>query len=197
MQDGLIESCSFRTLEKFRAKEIMEKKLGVAVLVENDMYFASYGFYVRHPQDRPYSLSVLYWPSHEGAGAGSVVDGHVVVGSTKFAGGIVCLPFPNGSLSTSESFARMLRGDETVSMMGTAAICSIALINPDVIFITGSEADNVSEEDIVRYCMQTIPEAHLPVFKLQANMHEEYMTGIFERAREEMRFHRLRCKITN
>ena len=191
MQDGRINSCSFRALEKFRAKEVMEEKLRVTVLVENDMYFTSYGFYIRHPQDRPYSLSVLYWPSHGGAGAGSVVDGHVVVGSTKFAGGIVCLPFPNGSLSVSESFARMLRGDETVSMMGTAAICSIALINPDVIFITGSEADNVSEEDIVRYCMQTIPEAHLPVFKLQPNMHEEYMTGIFERAREELQFRRL------
>ena len=191
MQDGLINSCSFRTLQKFRAKEVLEEKLGITVLVENDMYFASYGFYVRNRNDRPYSLSVLYWPSHECAGAGSVVDGHVVVGSTKFAGGVAYLPFPDHSLSVLESVMRMRRGDETVSMMGTVAICSIALINPEVIFITGSEADNVSEADLIQYCMQTIPENHLPVFKLQASMHEEYMTGIFERAREEMKFHRL------
>ena len=190
MQDGLINSCSFRTLEKFRAKEVLEEKLGVTVLVENDMYFTSYGFYVRNHSNHPYSLSVLYWPSHECAGAGSVVDGHVVVGSTKFAGGIACLPFPNSS-SVSESVTRMRRGDETVSMMGTAAICTIALINPEIIFITGSEANNVHEEDIIRCCKQMIPEKHLPVFKLQASMHEEYMTGIFERAREEMPFHRL------
>ena len=190
LQEGIINSCSFRTLQKFRAKEALEEKLGFTVLVENDMYFASYGFYARNHSNRPYSLSVLYWPSHECAGAGSVVDGHVVVGSTKFAGGIAYLPFPN-SLSVSESVTRMRRGDETVSMMGTAAICSIALINPEVIFITGSEADNVREEDLIKYCKQSIPENHLPVFKLQASMHEEYMTGIFERAREEMKFHRL------
>lgn len=191
LRDGEIASCSFHDLQHFNPKKVLEEKLGLTVLTENDMYFASYGFYIKNRTDHPYSLSVLYWPSHDGAGAGSVVDGKVVVGSTKFAGGIICLPFPNGSLSMEESLSRMIRGDETVSMMGTAAICSIALINPDVIFITGSEADNVNLEDIERYCMQTVPKDHLPVFKLQANRHEEYMTGIFERAREEMPFKRL------
>ena len=189
--DGTIGACSFRTLSSFNPKAVLEEKLGIPTLAENDMYFTSYGFYTRAPSEKPYSLSVLYWPSHECAGAGSVVDGHVVVGSTKFAGSIVCLPSPNRSLSLEESFMRMIRGDEIVSMMGSAAICSIVLINPDIIYITGSQAENVAVEDIVSYCRQTIPEDHLPVFKLQANMHEEYMTGIFERAREEMPFHRL------
>ena len=191
LRSGEIGSCSFHALDGFNPKTALEEKLGLSVLVENDMYFASYGFYIKNRREHPYSLSVLYWPSHDGAGAGSVVDGKVVVGSTKFAGGIICLPFPNGSLSMEESISRMIRGDETVSMMGTAAICSIALINPDVIFITGSEAENVRIEDIERYCMQTVPKVHLPEFKLQANRHEEYMTGIFERAREEMPFKRL------
>lgn len=191
LRGGEIDSCSFPALNHFNPKTALEEKLGLSVLVENDMYFASYGFYIKNKTDHPYSLSVLYWPSHDGAGAGSVVDGKVVVGSTKFAGGIICLPFPNGTLSMEESISRMIRGDETVSMMGTAAICSIALINPDVIFITGSEAENVSVEDIERYCMQTVPRSHLPVFKLQANRHEEYMAGIFERLREEMVFKKL------
>ena len=189
--DGEIVACSFHTLDGFNPKAVLEEKLGVSVLTENDMYFTSYGFYKRNHGSHPYSLSVLYWPSHKCAGAGSVVDGHVVVGSTKFAGEIVSLPFPNGAVSKEESLTRMLRGDDTISMMGTAAICTIALINPDVIYITGSEALNVREEDIIHYCMQTIPENHLPVFKLQEDFHEEYMTGIFERAREQLKFHRL------
>lgn len=190
-QDGVIDACSFHALVGFNPKAALEDRLGITTLAENDMYFTSYGFYMSNSCSRPYSLSVQYWPSHECAGAGSVVDGHVVVGSTKFAGGIVSLPFPNGSLSLADSFSRMVRGDETVSMMGAAAICCIALINPDIIYITGSEAQNVKEEDIIQYCRQTIPENHLPIFKLQANRHEEYMAGIFERAREEMHFHRL------
>jgi len=186
--NGQIVACSFPALDGFNPKRALEEKLGVSVLTENDMYFTSYGFYTRNAGEKPYSLSVLYWPSHKCAGAGSVVDGHVVVGSTKFAGEIVSLPFPNGAVSKEESLTRMLRGDETVSMMGTAAICTIALINPDIIYITGSEALTVDEKDIAAYCMQTIPAEHLPVFKLQANFHEEYMTGIFEQARANLQF---------
>lgn len=188
---GMIESSSFRSLDGFNPKSVLEQKLGISVLTENDMYFTSYGFYTRNYHGKPYSLSVLYWPSHKCAGAGTVVDGHIVVGSTKFAGEIVSLPFPNASLSKEESITRMVRGEDTVPLMGTAATCTIALINPDIIYITGSATLNVRESDIIHYCRQTIPENHLPQFKLQADIHEEYMTGIFELARQKLKFHRL------
>ena len=35
------------------------------------MFFTSYGFYTAISSGRPYSLSVLYWPSHKCAGAGT------------------------------------------------------------------------------------------------------------------------------
>ena len=35
------------------------------------------------------------------------------------------------------------------------------------------------EKDIIDYCKQSIPENHMPVFRMQADIHEEYMTGIF------------------
>lgn len=155
------------------------------------MFFTSYGFYTRNFTGRPYSLSVLYWPSHKCAGAGTVVNGQVIVGSTKYAGELVSLPFPSASLSKDESLARMIRGEETVPLMGTAATCTIALINPDIIYLTGTATLNIRERDIIDYCKQTIPENHLPEFRIQADIHEEYMTGIFETARRKLRFNRL------
>ena len=85
----------------------------------------------------------------------------------------------------------MIRGEETVPLMGTAATCTIALINPDIIYLTGTATLNIRERDIIDYCKQTIPENHLPEFRIQADIHEEYMTGIFETARRKLRFNRL------
>lgn len=188
---GCITAGSFHGLNGFNPRAALEEKLGITVITENDMFFTSYGFYTRNFTGRPYSLSVLYWPSHKCAGAGTVVNGQVIVGSTKYAGELVSLPFPSASLSMDESLSRMIRGEDTVPLMGTAATCTIALINPDIIYLTGTATLNIRERDIIDYCKQTIPENHLPEFRIQADIHEEYMTGIFEMARKKLRFHRL------
>ena len=189
--NGLIETNAFHALDGVNLKAALEEKLDIPVLTENDMYFASYGFYVRNFKGKPYSLSVLYWPSHRCAGAGTVVDGHIVVGSTKFAGELISLPFPASSTSKDDAISRMIRGEDTVPLMGTAAAATIALINPDVIYLAGSATQSIQASDIVDYCKQTIPENHLPAFQIQPDIHEEYMTGIFELARRTIRFPRL------
>ena len=144
-REGAIESIAFPALNGFNPKKVLEEQLGITVITENDMHFTSYGFYVRNPCDHPYSLSVLYWPSHRSAGAGTVVDGHIIV-------------------------------------------CTIALLNPDILFLTGSATLNVREKDIIDYCKQSIPENHMPVFRMQADIHEEYMTGIFSLTRQALKF---------
>ena len=166
-REGAIESLAFPALNDFNPKKVLEEQLGITVITENDMHFTSYGFYVRNPCDHPYSLSVLYWPSHRSAGAGTVVDGHIIVGSTN---------------------SRMIHGDNIVPLMQTAAVCTIALLNPDILFLTGSATLNVREKDIIDYCKQSIPENHMPVFRMQADIHEEYMTGIFSLTRQALKF---------
>lgn len=64
----------------------------------------------------------------------------------------------------------------------------IALLNPDILFLTGSATLNVREKDIIDYCKQSIPENHMPVFRMQADIHEEYMTGIFSLTRQALKF---------
>ena len=161
---------------------------GITVITENDMHFTSYGFYVRNPCDHPYSLSVLYWPSHRSAGAGTVVDGHIIVGSTKYAGELISLPLINSTATKVETVSRMIHGENIVPLMQTAAVCTIALLNPDILFLTGSATLNVREKDIIDYCKQSIPENHMPVFRMQADIHEEYMTGIFSLTRQALKF---------
>ena len=187
-RDGAIESLAFPALNGFNPKKVLEEQLGITVITENDMHFTSYGFYVRNPCDHPYSLSVLYWPSHRRAGAGTVVDGHIIVGSTKYAGELISLPLINSTATKDETVSRMIHGEDVVPLMQTAAVCTIALLNPDILFLTGSATLNVREKDIIDYCTQSIPENHLPVFRMQADIHEEYMTGIFALTRDALKF---------
>ena len=151
---------------------------------EEDTVYCS----VRNPCDHPYSLSVLYWPSHRSAGAGTVVDGHIIVGSTKYAGELISLPLINSTATKVETVSRMIHGENIVPLMQTAAVCTIALLNPDILFLTGSATLNVREKDIIDYCKQSIPENHMPVFRMQADIHEEYMTGIFSLTRQALKF---------
>ena len=187
-RDGAIESLAFPALNGFNPKKVLEEQLGITVITENDMHFTSYGFYVRNPCDHPYSLSVLYWPSHRRAGAGTVVDGHIIVGSTKYAGELISLPLINSTATKDETVSRMIHGEDVVPLMQTAAVCTIALLNSDILFLTGSATLNVREKDIIDYCKQSIPENHLPVFRMQADIHEEYMTGIFALTRDALKF---------
>ena len=94
------------------------------------MHFTSYGFYVRNPCDHPYSLSVLYWPSHRSAGAGTVVDGHIIVGSTKYAGELISLPLINSTATKVETVSRMIHGENIVPLMQTAAVCQPLAASP-------------------------------------------------------------------
>lgn len=187
-REGAIESLAFPALNGFNPKKVLEEQLGITVITENDMHFTSYGFYVRNPCDHPYSLSVLYWPSHRSAGAGTVVDGHIIVGSTKYAGELISLPLINSTATKVETVSRMIHGENIVPLMQTAAVCTIALLNPDILFLTGSATLNVREKDIIDYCKQSIPENHMPVFRMQADIHEEYMTGIFSLTRQALKF---------
>jgi len=82
----------------------------------------------------------------------------------------------------------MIHGENIVPLMQTAAVCTIALLNPDILFLTGSATLNVCEKDIIDYCKQSIPENHMPVFRMQADIHEEYMTGIFSLTRQALKF---------
>lgn len=88
------------------------------------MHFTSYGFYVRNPCDHPYSLSVLYWPSHRSAGAGTVVDGHIIVGSTKYAGELISLPLINSTATKVETVSRMIHGENIVPLMQHRPPCA-------------------------------------------------------------------------
>lgn len=119
-REGAIESLAFPALNGFNPKKVLEEQLGITVITENDMHFTSYGFYVRNPCDHPYSLSVLYWPSHRSAGAGTVVDGHIIVGSTKYAGELISLPLINSTATKVETVSRMIHGENIVPLMQTA-----------------------------------------------------------------------------
>lgn len=184
--DGTIEYNSFHTLDGFNPTRAISDSLGLSVVCDNDMFFAAHGFYLKNDIGRPHALCVSYWPNGRCAGMGTVINGEVVVGSTKFAGEIVNLPYPSAPGGREDALSHMLRGEDTLEMMGTVAVCAITLINPDVLVISGAAARGVAPEDILAYCRRGIPEKHLPAVYVTEDFHEEYMLGLFARAREAL-----------
>ena len=183
--NDIIEVSDFTELIGVNLKGLIENEFGVKTIVENDLYFTSYGFYFLSGRIKPFSLSVSIWPEKRCAGAGSIVDGHILLGSTRFAGEISNLPYP----VSKEQQREMLRNNEDITMfVATYLVCNITIINPDVMYITGRSCKMLSISKLKEICSAFIPERHLPEFYLQMDISEEYMTGIFELTKEKLDF---------
>lgn len=183
----VIEFSDFSGLVGVKLKTLIEEEFGIKTLVENDLYFTSYGFYYLSHRKKPFSISVSLWPEKRCAGAGSIVDGHILLGSTRFAGEISNLPY---SL-TKDQHREMIRNKADITeFVATYLTCNIAIINPDVMYITGRSTVNLSVNKLKEFCTRYIPERHLPEIYLQTDIVEEYMTGIFELTREKIEFNK-------
>lgn len=183
--NDVVEACDHHELIGLNLKKILEDEFGVSVFVANDMYFTSYGFYLKEPKNKPFSVSVSLWPENHCAGAGSVVDGHILLGSTRFAGEIANLPY---DLSYEEQLERLMNKHDILPMVGMYLTCTVVMINPDVVYITGKSAGELDMESLKTWCKKYIPENHLPEIRIQTDIRDEYMTGIFGLSRMKMDF---------
>lgn len=183
--DDVVETSEFKELIGIQLKTILENEFGIEVFVGNDMYFTSYGFYLMSKRKKPFSLSVSLWPENRLSGAGSVVDGHILLGSSRFAGEISNLPY-----RVSKDMLRSMTGNKSqlTLLVGTYLTSAISLLDPDVIYLTGRSVNLLSKNDLIKWCLQYIPENHLPDIIIQPDIYEEYMKGIFEITRSKIHF---------
>lgn len=184
-KQNVIEHCNFEGLVGIDLKSLIEDEFGISVIIGNDMYFTSYGFYVLSDHPKPFSLTVSLWPDSKMAGAGSVIDGKALLGSTRFAGEISNLPYGGNYASQREMFKSQ---NDMTSLMGTYLVSNIAILDPDIIYITGNATKNINHEALRNWCLNYIPENHIPEINFQTDIEEEYMRGLFEIACEQIHF---------
>lgn len=174
-KQNVIDFCDIEELGNCALAERLTDKLGMDVVIENDMNLIAYGVYQAREYEEHTSIAVVSFFKDNWPGSGIIVDGHIIRGNTNFAGEVSYLPLG----STHEKQKKLLKNREEIIHIVSKTICSLtAIINPHTIVITGAilEADMMAE--ICSLIGEVIPKKHIPQILLENNVQEYYLKGL-------------------
>lgn len=162
-------------------KSCLEERLSIPVVVENDMNAAVLGFSDKKNDRVNPSLVYLYF-GQNGPGAGILVNGDIVRGSTYFAGEVSFLP-QYDDRNFYQALDRMhTSADGRLSEVQLDAVARLvasftAMLNPHAIVFCNDEADGILLERIAERSAVYVPAAHLP--RLTASdWRQDYLNGL-------------------
>lgn len=124
------------------------------------------------------SLVYLY-SGQNGPGAGIMVNGDVVRGSTFFSGEISFVPQYDN-----KNFLQALRSEDSnnpeeynIDAITRLIATCIAIINPHGFIFCDDEVNQIVIDQIVKSCPQYIPAEHIPKITV-SNWKEDYLYGL-------------------
>ncbi|MCC3372543.1 ROK family protein [Cohnella sp. REN36] len=178
--------------ERYREVDLrgaLQERFGLPVVVENDMNAAVLGYSRRLGSSRRSSLVYLLF-GQNGPGAGILINGDVVRGSTSFSGEITFVPLYD-RLTLQEALARSREADpgelgaEAVDAASRLIAAFAAILNPREVVFSRDEASDELLVRIARRSADYVPEAHLP--KLSASdWPQDYLDGLQHLALQAM-----------
>ncbi|ULQ60309.1 ROK family protein [Brucepastera parasyntrophica] len=176
LKNRTIDICDIESLEQLEMADLLEKKFGVPVILENDMNLTALGFARQHGWE---SAVVMTFPEDNFPGSGLVADGRIIRGSSNFAGEISFLPY-----GFNRKKQRLLLKDpgEVPGFAAKAVSSIIAVLNPEVILLTGSLLGKEMLRDILHQCRQDIPREHMPGIHIESDISGYYFRGLFSMA---------------
>lgn len=186
VHQGVIGVCDISCLERVEIEKHLREKYQIEVYAENDMNMITYGYYQKQNYSEEKNMAFIYFPKDNYIGAGIMVRGHVVKGSTNFAGELSFLPF---NVERQEQIAHF---NETQSMIPLAAhtIATIeAVINPELILVAGECIQKEDLSPIKTYLNEIIPPKHQAKLVYREFIHEDYMDGLRFMILEKMSYH--------
>ncbi len=182
VHEGVIGLSDIPALRGVALADRVRQRFGVAVVVENDMNLAAYGYYHRH-LDELDSLAVVMLPRGNGPGTGIIVDGRILHGHRGFAGEVHYLPENYNPL-----FQAATDDSAFVGALARMLATVIALVDPQRIVLTGELVKPSMMEPLAHACAEVIPTEHCPEMRFQADCSEEYLEGLRLRAHESLRY---------
>ncbi|UQZ36129.1 transcriptional regulator [Paenibacillus sp. PK3_47] len=175
VHQGIMQISDIEELIDIEIGSILKEKYGIEVVVENDMNLTVYGFYHRQEYEDDKTVAVATFIEGSFPGAGMMVNGHIHRGSSHFAGEISFLPY---GITREEQFRQLHDRDTFPSIAASALSSLIAVMNPEVIALTGNLLHSADVEVIRRECMNNIPEMHMPELMQLNDQDADYMHGL-------------------
>lgn len=164
---------------------LKERYEEVGIIIENDMNLTVYGLYQKLFPDEENPFAVMTFPKNHYPGAGFMVNGRLLNGSSFFSGEVSYLPY---GISREEQLT-LVQGAGDLSTLAVHALVSIiTIINPATIVLTGDNMSPVMLDDLRSGCQEIIPPEHMPELIIQNDTRQEYMTGLITTTMESLTY---------
>ncbi|MDQ0229049.1 hypothetical protein J2S19_000299 [Metabacillus malikii] len=165
----------YEQFKHFDIKGYFENYFSIDVVVENDMNAAVLGYHKRQGNQNSHSLIYLYI-GQNGPGAGLLINGDVVRGSTFFAGEVSFVP-QYDDRNFWQALEKGKHGDEKVDAISRLVASFTAMMNPHSFIFCNDDLDESSIEKIIECSTNYIAKEHLPELT-RSDWKEDYLFGL-------------------
>jgi hypothetical protein len=172
----------YEPLQNFDLKGFLENRFSIPVVIENDMNAAVLGYYDSKGIKKNNSLIYLY-SGQNGPGAGIMVNGVVVRGSTNFSGEVSFVPqyddrnFGQALENGNRSKKAIISEENEIDAISRLVASFAAIINPHAIIFCDDEVSQFIIDQIVERSSKYIPAEHLPDL-LMSDWKQDYLLGL-------------------
>ncbi|WP_177201518.1 ROK family transcriptional regulator [Bacillus sp. OV322] len=156
---------------------IFEERFGIPAVVENDMNAAVLGYHDRSGKGMDHSAAYIY-TGENGPGAGLLVNGNVVRGSTFFAGEVSFVPlYDECSFLQAMQQEKDRKGIVNLKAISRLIASLAAIINPHEIILNHKEFHVSQIPVLIKESTKYVPKEHLPELAL-SDWREDYLHGL-------------------
>jgi hypothetical protein len=172
----------YEYFQNFDLKGYYENHFSIPVVVENDMNAAVLGYYNEKGNDDNQSLIYLY-SGQNGPGAGIMINGDVVRGSTFFSGEVSFVPqYDNRTflqaLGNGTGPKKMIiREEHEIDAISRLVATFVAIINPHTIIFCNDEVNKLIIDQIIISSSKYVPREHLPKITI-SDWKQDYLNGL-------------------
>ncbi|MFP5111429.1 ROK family protein [Bacillaceae bacterium C204] len=172
----------YEHLQSFDLKGYLENQFSIPFVIENDMNAAVLGYYDSKGIKKNKSLIYLY-SGQNGPGAGIIVNGVVVRGSTNFSGEVSFVPqyddrnFGQALENGNRSKKAILCEEYEIDAISRLVASFVAIINPRTIIFCDDEVNQFIIDQIVERSSKYIPAEHLPEL-IMSDWKQDYLFGL-------------------
>jgi len=172
---NIVDLCDIEELANCSLVERLTERFGKHVVIENDMNLIAYGFYQAEEYTEDTSIAAVSFYKDNWPGSGIIVDGHIVRGNTNFAGEVSYLPF---GCTHNEQKSLLNDRMESIQIISKTICSLVAIINPEIIVMTGTIMTEDIMKEICNYISEIIPTKHIPQIRLENNTNKYYLNGL-------------------
>jgi len=171
--DGAVEFSDISAFDGVNVTAEMSSALGIPVYLENDMNAIALGFSRENQNEK--NVTILFFPKGNPPGAGFLVDGNILRGSSNLAGELSRLPFGYSVKEQTKLFSSL---KSSFPMLVRIVVTTIVYLDPAVIVFTGNLAGELSPQKLSAAVERSLQRKKSPRFIFRPDTQKEYFDGL-------------------